>query len=199
MQRQVGLQGADHFNIKWQVVTRQNKNPQKLFLLCCCLPPMVSGLPYMEKKTCWHLWEYRKKKIFVIISIYCNKIQHIQRKVQSLLEWTFSAQQRLNYLLVCEKLISENIVFHCVYGDVWKLWLCTAGGSTGYNVWSIECTLPCFLLQSRYQKQYIPQNITRRKEPDCYGYRKIFLLLQSTRIKCCIEPKKSRNGSQWYL
>lgn len=40
--------------------------------------------------------------------------------------------------------------------------------------------LPLFLLRSRYQKQYIPQTITRRKEPDCYGYRKIFLVLQNT-------------------
>lgn len=33
--------------------------------------------------------------------------------------------------------------------------------------------------------------ITRQEEPDCCGYREIFLPLQNMHIKCCIELKKS--------
>lgn len=173
----LGCRGQIVFDLMWQVITRWDKNNT---LLTVFVLPLFTffGQFFHGKKTCWYLWE-----LVEIISFCCVKI-HITTI------WE-----------MCNVgIMGAHCLFHCVYGNsIWKPSLCTARASTSHDIWRIKCTLPWFLLRSRNQMQYIPQTITRRKEPDCYGYRKIFLPLRSTHIKCCIEPKKNRNGSDGYL
>lgn len=111
-------------------------------------------------KTCWRLWELRNNIILL-----CDKQISWQSekcsKPDKMLGIKLTDLVRVHTVsdIVCMVIVCELV-------------LCAARASAGLDVWSTKCTRPWLLLRSCYQKQYIPQTITRRKEPDCYGYRK---------------------------